>query len=552
VQIVESVRVDGKVKQRIVRHVGIALDDDELEKLREVAEYVKAKMIAENDIQVNLVTPENLAKTAISSKKQNEKKKQELNQLKVDLKKLREQQRIVSGIHEVFGKVYHDLGFEKSFVNANRKAASTQNLFQCVMARLANPVSKRASVMDLSSRFGVEISLPAVYRMMDTIDDKTCDRIRHLSYQGAVDLFGADQIGVVFYDCTTLYFESFSEDELKSNGYSKDGKFNQPQVLLGLLVTKEGIPIGYEVFPGSTYEGHTLMDSLKQIQSTYQIKDVVVVADSGLLGKQNIESLEQSGFKFIMGARLKSLCKTQQDQITGTLSDYGYISEDHGSAREFTYNPKDKDSKDYRLIVSYKKSRATKDKMDRKKAIDKLLKKLSKSKNPSSLISNYGYKKFLKVKGKTEVSLDEDKIHEASKWDGLHGVITNMQGCSMGEVLSHYHSLWQIEECFRVSKHDLKIRPIFHWTPSRIRAHIAICFISLVCMRHLWYRIKLQYKNLSPESIRIALSSVQLSVLKHVETNERYGIPSCPSADAKKIYDIMGLNFSEVPYRLAD
>ena len=129
-------------------------------------------------------------------------------------------------------------------------------------------------------------------------------------------------------------------------------------------------------------------------------------------------------------------------------------------------------------------------------------------------------------------------------------MITNVKEKSAEVILDHYRGLWQIEECFRVSKHDLKIRLIFHWTSARIKAHVAIAFMSLVCVRQLEYRVALQYQKLSPEIIRNELIHVQLSFLKHRKTGVRYGIPSKVGQHAKKIYQIIGLRLSTIPFQI--
>ncbi len=174
----------------------------------------------------------------------------------------------------------------------------------------------------------------------------------------------------------------------------------------------------------------------------------------------------------------------------------------------------------------------------------------SGSQNPKDLLNNYGYKKFLIIKGKTSLSINQDKIAAESRWDGLHGVITNLPDTPHQEVLSHYRGLWQVEESFRITKHDLKVRPIYHWTPSRVRAHIAISFMAFTCIRQLMYRIKLQHKALSPEVVRNALIHVQHSVFKHKRTKQRYVMPSQINPEAKKIYAVMGLKATTTAYPL--
>jgi transposase len=538
VQIVESFRQDNKVKQRILRHVGTALNDKELKAMQDLAEHIKAQM--ELDGQPGLFPAEQIAELAIEARN-----KPCEDALHVDLKKLREQNRIIVGIHEVYGKVYNELGFDKVISNPSRKPAAVKNLFHMVMGRIANPASKMATVSDLSDNFGIELSLDSTYRMMDLIDENVICKIQSFSYQAAKELF-ASPIRVVFYDCTTLYFESFKEDDLKENGYSKDMKFNQPQVLLALLVTDHGLPIGYDVFPGSQYEGHTLRLAIEKIERDYQIKEIVFVADSAMFNEDNLKLLESLDKRYIVGARLKNLSAKMQETI---VDKKGFINlkkdgEDEYSVKELTLRGR-------RLIVSYNEKNARKDAHDRQKAIDKLLAKITKSgTNPADLISNYGYKKFLKLKGEASIEIDNRKVENAKHWDGVHGVISNHSELTPQEIIGQYHGLWQVEECFRISKHDLKVRPVYHWTPKKIRAHIAICFMALTCVRYLQYRVKTQHTSISIERIRQLLISVQISIIKHQQTDTLYGLPSAIIQDTKKIYQTMGMKLSDVPFKI--
>jgi transposase len=541
VQIVESIRTGDKVKQKILRYVGIATDDSELAKLLDVAEYIKAKI--EYEHTPTLWSPEETAEMAISARKDQlkQKKSKDDKPINVDLKKLREEQRTIVGIHEVYGKIYEELGFDNLFASPKRNELFAKILKHIVLARIACPKSKRASVKMLEEDFGISLNLDKVYTMMDKIDDAMVDRIQNKVHYATKQVLGG-KINVLFYDATTLYFESFTEDDLKQNGYSKDFKFNQPQVILALLVTQEGLPVGYEVFPGSFYEGHTVIPILTKLKTNYDLEKVIFVGDKGMLNEDNLSFLEEHNFYYIVGARLKNL----SEELTKKVLDLeSYEIED----KEDKYLVIDK--KDgRRVIVSHNATRARKDKHDRDKAVEKVLKKLQKSKDPKSLISNYGYKKYISMEGESKIGLDEDKLLKESKWDGLHGVITNLQDREAKEVLAHYRGLWEIEESFRISKHDLKVRPIFHWVPPRVRAHLAIAFMAFSCVRHLQHRVGLQYQRMSPEAIRWELLHVQTSFLRHKENRKLYCIPSKVSNEAKKIYQTVGLKLSAIPFEL--
>lgn len=530
VQIVESVRDGTKIKQRIVRYVGIAMDDQELKKMIELAEHIKSKI--EHEHIPTLFGAEEMAEQAIKAK--NTQSDENLN---VNLKNLVEEQRSVVGIHEIYGKIYDELGFGAVLKNP----LNSEILKHIVMARIANPSSKRASVMQLEKDFGISISLQGVYRMMDQLNPQAQQIMQDCAYNTTKELFG-QKIDVIFFDATTLYFESFEEDEFKQNGYSKDLKFSQPQVLISLMVTKQGMPIGYEAFPGSTYEGHTLIPILDKIKTRYQLDKVIFVGDSGMLNSDNLLALEKAKYEYIIGARLKNQKAAIKKQILD-LDTYEFHSEDaQVSLKDICLD------EDHRLIVTHSKVRARKDAYDREKAIKKLTEKLKKNKNVKSLISNYGYKKYLNIESDSEISLNGKKLEEQIKWDGLHGITTNSKNLTPKELLEQYRGLWQVEESFRITKHDLKVRPIFHWTPDRVKAHLAISFMTFCCVRHLEYRLALQYEKMSPEVIRQELIRIQSSILKDKD-GQRYVIPSKASTHGLKIYQVMGLKYSTVPYK---
>ena len=531
VQIVQAIRKGEKVSQRIVRHVGVARSMDDLEKLKMLAASMKVALEAGD--QQFLFKPEEITSLGPKDRQYDD------EDYKVDLKDLVEEQRLVAGIHDVYGKLFDDLGYSKVLASPARNKMVVRILKDIVAARIANPASKRASVLKLEEDFGITIDLDKVYRMMDRLDSRAIDKIKKTAYENTLSLLGG-KINVIFYDVTTLYFESFTGDELRVCGYGKDGKNNQPQVLLTLMVTNEGLPIDYEVFSGSTYEGHTLGDALAKIRDKYEIASVVFVADSAMLSENNLARLEKlkDTISYIVGARIKNMSEDMKAKI---LDSKNYKEIEPGfSVATFEYNGK-------RLIVSYSERRAAKDGHDRDKAIVKLSKKLLKSKSTKSHISNSGYRKYLKILGTSNIVIDEEKIKTDSIWDGLHGVITNS---SLGttDVLGKYSDLWNVEAAFRVTKHDLAVRPVFHWKPERVRAHIGICFIAYSLVKNLEYRVGLQYKALSIETIRQAILRVQTSILFDRKKRIRYGLPSKMKQDAAKIYGVMGIKRSVTPY----
>ena len=569
VQIVESYRVEGKVRQRIVKHIGVAQDDIELEELKSLANSIKIKL--ELDGQLPLYTPKEIEDR---EKKAQEKRKKEnnsrnervklLNQLdkeenrakfNVNLLDIEEEGRIITGIHEIYGKLYNELGFDRVIGNRARNARSIEILKEIVLARIANPDSKRGSVFNLEKNFGVELDLKAVYRMMDKIGEHEIKRLNKLVYEETKSLF-KEKIDLIFFDATTLYFESFSEDEFKKNGYSKDGKFNQPQVVLALMVTKEGLPIGYKAFEGDTFDGHTLIPVLKEVKEQYDLDKVVFVADAGMFSKDNLKEFEklydkESKVTYIVGARIKNMTNKLKKQIINK-DNYTQLNDDMKVATFDLDNGK-------KLLVSHSIKRAKKDRYDREKNIQKLRDRFEKEKSPKSYLSNSGYKKYLQLEGAEDsknsncefkLVIDEDKIKEDFVWDGLKGIITNNIELTDEEIISQYTNLWQVEESFRITKHDLKIRPVYHWKPSRVKAHLAISFMAYTLVRHLEHRVRLQYVKLSPQRIRQLLLNVQVSRLFDTKTKMRFALPSAIAPEAVKIYKLMDVPVRRLAYIL--
>jgi transposase len=546
IQLVETIRTGKRIQQKIVRHFGYAVNDEEIEALKKLALLYKQELEAKT--LPKMFSRDNLVGLIES---QSSKTIEDDRGLPVNLLDIKEERRICVGIHQCYGRIFDRIGFSKVIGSPVRRKASVQMLRNMVMARIVKPASKRSSVEMLEREYGVALDVNAVYRMMDFLDEDAIKRVKQNSYQYAKSLLD-EKVDVIFYDCTTLYFESFIEDDLKQNGYSKDGKFNQSQVLLAIMVTKYGLPIGYELYEGSKFEGHTLDDALNQLHKQYKIDRIIFVADAALLSTENIRRFTERKQPFIVGARIKNLPKSITKKILDKTAYQSLGVQEDGQEEDVTYIDIPMQEDGLRLIVTHSPRRAAKDKHDREKAIEALKKRIEKSSNPTSLLNNFGYKKFLKIEGEGKLLMDELKIAEAEQWDGLHGIVTNLtiEESTAVDLLNHYKGLWQVEETFRIGKYDLRIRPIFHWTANRIKAHVAICYMALCCIRAMEYQVRFQYKKLSPAAIRNELMRLETSILKDYKTGNLYGLPSKASQHAKKIYQIMGLKWNDTPFLL--
>ena len=258
--------------------------------------------------------------------------------------------------------------------------------------------------------------------------------------------------------------------------------------MLGLLVGEKGYPIGYELFEGNTFEGKTLIPVLEKFQKKFDLVKPIIIADSGLLSRANIASLKEKNYQYIIGARIKN----STDEIAQKILNLKLCEDGQNTLIK-------KDDGD-NLIITYTEKRAKKDAHNRKKGLTRLEKKVSSGKLSKDKINARGYNKYLTLKNEVNVAIDYDKYNADASWDGLKGYITNTS-LSVDAVIENYSNLWHIEKAFRMSKSDLEIRPIYHFTKRRIEAHISISFVAYTVYKELE---RLLYKYEAPFSVQKA------------------------------------------------
>lgn len=362
---------------------------------------------------------------------------------------------LINGTQLLLNQVYDSIGFDR---------IPDEILRHLVIARVSQPRSKLATVDYLKSYYDEDIDLNRIYRYMDKLYNTQMELAQQISVEHTRKIFG-DKIGLMFYDVTTLYFETSQTDALREPGFSKDGKTAESQVVLGLLVSEGGYPLSYSLFNGSQYEGFTMIPMIDDFKQRFTLgADFVVVADSGLMNKNNVALLQEAGYKYILGARIKNEGASVKQWIL-SLEKKDKTSYEH------------KRQNGERLIVSYSEKRAKKEAYNRNRGIARLRKAYKSGHITKQQVNKRGYNKFLEISKDIEVSISEEKIAEDCKWNGLKGYITNTD-LDAERVIAQYHGLWVVERVFRISKGTLEMRPIFHFTERRIEAHICICFIA--------------------------------------------------------------------------
>lgn len=537
IQICENIRNGAKIKQKIIRYVGIAQDEFEEQKLKDYAKelIVKITLEREKDSQQHSFfdVSDSDVRNGIKSKAGRPKRKNIEDILppsQVSLDDIKEECRIVEGVHDVAGSMFD--GMYSELLESKRMQ---ERLRDVVLSRLVYPCSKRGTQQKLAKDFGKEHDLNLIYKMMDQLFPKI-NQMKQMTFLKTKSLF-PNKIDLLLFDVTTLYFESVEVDELRNFGYSKDHRFNTTQVVLALATNQDGLPVGYELFEGNKAEVTTLIAAIESWKNLFKIESVCFVGDRAMFTKKNMELLKSYQYNYIIAAKLKTLPEALQEEIF--KEDYyrpTVLNKDFGWVGEFEYE-------ESRLIVSYKSKRALKDQKDRQRTLEKVKKRIGKKANPNNLITNQGVKKFVTRDENASISLDDNKIAAAAEWDGLHGIITNIQEDTVQSLIARYARLWVIEESFRINKHTLEMRPIFHWAPPRIHAHIAICYMAFSILKHLQYRVNLTQK-ISINEILDELLHVQASIHAHKKTKDKYRLPGYFTNKARKIYKTFGIERS--------
>jgi transposase len=349
-------------------------------------------------------------------------------------------------------------------------------LFDFSIIRLIEPTSKLRTIKLLERYFEIIYSERTVYRRLLDLSSRK-QTIEAIALKCAQAMLQED-LSLVLYDVTTLYFETFKGDELRIEGFSKDNKPQQPQIVIGLIVTRQGFPLSYEVFPGNTFEGKTMLSLLDNFTKKNGVNRPIIVADSAMLSQKNIEELKKRKLSYIVGARLGNtplkIIKDAHNKLQNKNGKSIRINTDNGD-----------------LIVEFSIKRYRKDKNEMDKQLLKA-KQLVEGKALNKRI------KFVKHKNKdNQYILNEPLVEKTKLLLGRKGYYTNIaeEILSNQDIIKRYHDLWNVEQAFRMAKSDLASRPVFHHKNESIRSHILICFTALIMEKYLEINTKLSLKQ---------------------------------------------------------
>ena len=456
-------------KRIVVKHIGSARTDDELTVLYSQAEIIREQLCR----QPSLFAPQQKATQLLHEEH------------------LRPQTVTHCFAHQVLRACSQQCGL-----------GFLPPLYQdLALMRIIEPASKLQTIELLKRYFEVWYVKRTVYRLLPKLITHK-DAIEKAAYQTACTHFG-ESFALVLYDVTTLYFESHEpDDELRARGFSKDNKSKQPQIVVGLLVTLQGFPLMHEVYKGNTFEGHTMLELVKKFQEHHPKTKPIIVADAAMLSQENIKSLEAEGYQYIVGVRLSNTTESFIQTVTNTLE------RQDGALIRLAYP-----NRSYDIICTYSQKRATKDRHELDKQLVRANELIAR-KEPGKRA------KFIKKSPDNNGSfvLDEELKKKAEQLLGIKGYVTNIPESTLSneQIISYYQELWHVEQSFRMSKTDLKTRPIFHYKHEAIKAHVLVCFMGLMMGKFL--EIK---SGLSLRRIRNLLWNVHEAHIEDTLTGKR-------------------------------
>jgi transposase len=523
VQIVEGYREGNKVKQKTIASLGVVKGPEDKRRLIQLAESLIRR----------------LDKFELSSA--------ELT--KVNIESLKHQETVYNGNRTIAERLLEIAGFSKIIENTQgRQSYSILDIVSLIVANRLHVPSSKHRIFERQNDYAYqEIKLQHLYRAMDKILPLK-DELLKQAFDVATD--GSASIECMFFDVTTLYFESVKADSkddeegIRDFGWSKDCKFKEVQIVLALVVNKEGVPLAYEAFRGNTAETKTLIPVLKKLRQDFKINRVTIVCDRAMASETNVDAVRSEGFSFILACKLRKLSKKININDLSEFSEIPGQMHVEESERVLIRTLKHPTYENCHLVVSYCPKRARKDKRERERIIERLKTTLRGKGDESvkKLVSNSGYKRYINFKKGADFSLDEKKIREDEEWDGFHGVsVSDDAEVSFLDALSLYRGLWRVEEAFRVEKCAIKARPIFHWTPNRIRAHVLLCFLALYVERYLEWLLRQAGTPLTLDRIRYAMSQMHSIYFQDTVTGKKGIMESSISEDGKAIYKVLGL-----------
>lgn len=458
IQIIENYRVGKKIKQRIILSLGRKdkLNPEQVDELINNLERFSEKlMVLQND------NPD----------------------IRIDWSKS-------FGLPLLYQKLWERVGLAEIIkeITIQRKLQFdiVSSLFCLVLNRLMDPKSELAIhawkediFLHNNNNFN-NLKLHHLYRTLDIIEEEK-QAIEVKLFAKTRNLFNSE-VNLVFFDTTSTYFEGRGKhsQDLLAFGYSRDHRPDRQQIVVGVLLDQQGVPIGCDVSPGNYTDPTVIKTLTERVKQRFNLRDIIWVSDGGMAGEENIEKLNNLKYRFILGARMRNVKevytkienKQTREDIFNSMTPLP--DQDHLKYYEFL----SKQHKARRYIIVYNEKEAKREQKTREAIIDRLKEQLKTNKGIKELIKCRRYKTYLKLAKSSKISLDQEKIKKDALYDGLFVLQTDTD-LPASEVIQRYKDLYQIEQAFRNLKSRLDLRPIYHRKDERITAHVFVNFLAL-------------------------------------------------------------------------
>lgn len=524
-QIVENKKVEGKTRQRVIATIGRM---DEIKEKDQLEPLIRSlSRFSDKDLLL-------LSKDSVPD---------------VDAVKI--------GPAMIFDRLWRELQMPQIFSEllANRKFSFNleRAVFLNVLHRLFVSGSDRNCNLWRSNHAvdGIEkIDLHHFYRAMAFLGEElkdqtgatdltplcTKDLIEEELFSRHRDLFTG--LSLVFFDTTSIYFEGQGGNTLGERGFNKDGKPQCKQMVVGAILDDKGRPISCEMWPGNTTDVKTLLPVAKRLQERFQIQNICIVADRGMVSNQTIEEMENrdSPVNYILGARMRQV-KEVRDIVMADKGEFTEVlREKIKSKNPAPLEVKEVIVEDRRYIVCQNATQAKKDAATRESIIEGLEECIKK--NPKNLIGNKGYARYLKV-CKDGLSVDPEKIRNDECYDGKWVLRTNIKFISAQDVALKYKELWQVEQVFRDVKSVMDTRPVYHKRDETIRGHVFCSFLALLLRKELAMRLEAAGHDFEWATIRNDLESLQRVIVE--ENGRRLALRTRSHGVCGKIFKAVGV-----------
>lgn len=461
----------------------------------------------------------------------------------IDLVRERALKQVNYGI-AFYRKIWESLKLHTWFDRTKRNSRGTikydldQAVFLLAAMRILRPMSKSKTfsardelVFDFTG-----LTLDDIYHSLDVLADKKKTVISNLNKN--LEAIYARVKTIAFYDVTTFYFESFDSDELRACGMSKENKTNEVQVVLGLLVDGEGIPLDYELFRGNTAEMNTIIEVVNNYKTQNNLQRVTVVADRGLNSHLNLKSLTDLNFDYIVAQSVNRLPGSIKEKVFSDDNwDEVFVSSDFQETFKVkTLDQSSSPELDNKIIVTWSAKRQAHDLKVLNERIEKCRQLVKRGTGAVNASIKHGVRQFLQIKkgAKIEYSSNEKLYEKRRKQAGYYALIYSHKNTDAMQIYRDLRRLWHIEECFRVMKTNLDARPVYVWTPKKIRGHFLVCYLALVMERLAHYRIEQAGIDLSGEQVIEMLGQAKMTILEQDKSKKTLYLKQGISANTEK------------------